>query len=185
MAWFVFTAIKAVVGFIAGSTVAKIAVGILLSNAIRRKRQKRFQKPKPSGIKDTLETGAELPLSFQLGRTATAGKLEFHNTWGSAGDTPNAYYTQIISLSDIPIQSVTKIWVDAAEITFTGSLSTGRGRPIPEYHKNGTDHLWIRIHLGDQVAADPLRTSISTTERPWDAKAIGDGHSLCSGNLLI
>ena len=172
---FIVTALKAVAGFIGGSTVAKLGVGILLSNAIRRKRKKRLGKSKPSGIKGTIETGANIPLSFHFGKTATAGKLEFHNTWGKAGDTPNAYYTQIISLCDIPIQSVTRIWVDAAEITFSGSLSTGKGRPIPEYRKNGADHLWIRIHLGDQVAIDPLRTSISTTERPWDAKAIGDG----------
>lgn len=108
-------AVSAVSGFIGtlgavGSFLLKTAVGVglnLLAQAIAG-------KPKEQGfaINGTLQSGGDLPRSFIVGRTVTAGSLVWVNTWGKDGDTPNAYLTQVIALSDLPIKGVDEFWVN-------------------------------------------------------------------------
>lgn len=108
-------AVSAVSGFIgalgaAGSFLLKTAVGIglnLLAQAIAGK-----PKDPTFSINGTLQAGGDIPRSFIVGRTMTAGSLVWVNTWGKDGDTPNAYLTQVIALSDLPIKGVDEFWVN-------------------------------------------------------------------------
>ncbi|WP_114286143.1 hypothetical protein [Candidatus Halocynthiibacter alkanivorans] len=53
-----------------------------------------------------------MPRSFIPGRYATAGSLAYHNEWGETGKTPNAYYTRITALSDLPVKGLGEVWID-------------------------------------------------------------------------
>src|SRR5690606_23142578 len=84
-------------------------------------------KPREPGIQGEITVGGDNPLSFVMGHFATAGQLEYVNTWGAAGKTPNAYITHVISLSDLPLHALTGLWVNdqlAAVPTMTGSPPT-------------------------------------------------------------
>lgn len=108
-------AVSAVSGFIGtlgavGSFLLRTAVGIglnLLAQAIAGK-----PKDPTFSINGTLQAGGDIPRSFIVGRTMTAGSLVWVNTWGKDGDTPNAYLTQVIALSDLPIKGVDEFWVN-------------------------------------------------------------------------
>lgn len=108
-------AISAVGTFIAGlgavgSFLLKTAVGIglnLLAQAIAGK-----PKDPTFSINGTLQSGGDVPRSFILGRTATAGSLVWVNTWGDDGDTKNAYLTQVVALSDLPCGGFTELYVN-------------------------------------------------------------------------
>src|SRR5690606_16128672 len=93
-----------------GSLLLKAAVGIglnLLAQAIAGK-----PKDPTFSINGTLQAGGDIPRSFIVGRTVTAGSLVWVNTWGKDGDTPNTYLTQVIALSDLPIKGVDEFWVN-------------------------------------------------------------------------
>jgi hypothetical protein len=121
-------------------------------------------------INGTLQGGGDVPRSFIMGRTATAGSLVFVNTWGQDGDTPNAYLTQVIALSDLPVRGLAEVWVNGELVTFGGL--TDRGYAVNEY----PDSLWIKFYDGTQTTADSfLFTSVSNGNRWWNPDRIGRG----------
>lgn len=145
---------------------------------------------KPIGIKTDVQVGGDNPLSFLLGHTATAGKLEYANTWGTVGGTPNAYCTLVYSLSDIPIIGLrNRIWVNGEECTIdtTDTSTPDLGFPVEEYNKNGRDHMWVKFYDGTQTAVDSYLFSkfSSDTERPWADTAIGLGIAYVIVTCLI
>ena len=158
--------------YVSMHTVVMLAGGILLGKALMPKKPERA----PTGIKGKLSSGANVPLSFLMGKYATAGKLEYDNTWGEADKTPNAYITQVISLSDIPIQSLDKVFVNGANCTLESTPHASYGKPVTEYSKDSIDYLWIKFYDGTQTTADSYLTgTVSTTDRPWNSTAIGKG----------
>jgi hypothetical protein len=121
-------------------------------------------------INGTLQGGGDVPRSFILGKTATAGSLVFVNTWGQDGDTPNAYLTQVIALSDMPIRGLAEVWVNGERVTLGGL--TDRGYAVNEY----PDSLWVKFYDGTQTTADSfLFTSVSNGNRWWNPDRIGRG----------
>src|SRR3954471_9553 len=60
----------------------------------------------------TLQSGGDVPRSFNLGYSVTAGSFVYGNTWGQDGETPNAYFTQVIALADLPGGSIAEVWVN-------------------------------------------------------------------------
>lgn len=167
------SAITAVSGFIGGlgvvgSFLLKTAVGVGLSLLA----QSLAGKPKDPtfSINGTLQGGGDISRSFILGRTATAGSLVFVNTWGQDGDTPNAYLTQVIALSDLPVRGLAEVWVNGERVTLGGM--TDRGYSVNEY----PDSLWIKFYDGTQTTADSfLFTSVSNGNRWWNPDRIGRG----------
>ncbi len=165
--------VTAVSGFIGtlgafGSLVLKTAVGVGLSLLA----QSLAGKPKDPtfSINGTLQGGGDVPRSFIMGRTATAGSLVFVNTWGNDGDTPNAYLTQVIALSDLPVRGLAEVWVNGERATL-GAL-TDRGYAVNGY----ADSLWIKFYDGTQTTADSfLFTSVSNGNRWWNPDRIGRG----------
>ncbi|WP_418137234.1 phage tail protein [Agrobacterium sp. El2ro-1b] len=165
--------VSAVSGFIGGlgvvgSFLLKTAVGVGLSLLA----QSLAGKPKDPtfSINGTLQGGGDVPRSFILGRTATAGSLVFVNTWGQDGDTPNAYLTQVIALSDLPVRGLAEVWVNGERVTLGGL--TDRGYSVNEY----PDSLWVKFYDGTQTTADSfLFTSVSNGNRWWNPDRIGRG----------
>ncbi|PTV72117.1 phage tail protein [Agrobacterium pusense] len=166
-------AISAVSGFIGGlgavgAFLLKTAVGVGLSLLA----QSLAGKPKDPtfSINGTLQGGGDVARSFIMGRTATAGSLVFVNTWGQDGDTPNAYLTQVIALSDLPVRGLAEVWVNGELVTLGGL--TDRGYAVNEY----PDSLWVKFYDGTQTTADSfLFTSVSNGNRWWNPDRIGRG----------
>lgn len=173
----IFSAIASAVGAVAsfigglgaiGSFVLKTAVGIglnLLAQSIAGK-----PKDPTFSINGSLQAGGDLPRSFILGRTATAGSLVWANTWGNVDDTPNAFLTQVIALADLPIASLDEVWVNGERCTL--GADTGYGRNVNEYH----DSLWVKFYDGTQTTADPfLVSTASNGQRQWESTRVGLG----------
>lgn len=159
---------------VVGSFLLRTTVGVglnLLASAIAGKPQ----KPTFS-INGTLQGGGDLPRSFILGRTVTAGSLVWANTWGKDGDTPNAYLTQVIALSDLPIKGLLNVWVNNEKVTLDlNTPDMSWGWQVKEYRNNG-DNLWIKFYDGTQTQADSfLVNTCSNGNRYWSATRIGRG----------
>lgn len=166
----VFTAVGSFIGGlgVVGSFLLKTAVGVGLSLLA----QSLAGKPKDPtfSINGTLQGGGDVPRSFIMGRTATAGSLVFVNTWGQDGDTPNAYLTQVIALSDLPVRGLAEVWVNGELVTFGGL--TDRGYAVNQY----PDSLWVKFYDGTHTTADSfLFTSVSNGNRWWNPDRIGRG----------
>lgn len=166
----VFSAVSTFIGGLGaiGSFLLKTAVGLgvsLLAQSLAGK-----SKDPAFSINGTLQGGGDISRSFIMGRTATAGSLVFVNTWGQDGDTPNAYLTQVIALSDMPIRGLVEVWVNGERVTL--GAASERGQVVNEY----TDSLWIKFYDGTQTTADSfLYTSVSNGNRWWNPDRIGRG----------
>lgn len=172
-----------------------IALGAnLLANALAGK-----PKVDVPGIVGEVQLGADLPRSFILGRYATRGSLVYHQEHGKAGDTPNAYYTRVTALSDLPVKGLAGIWVDGERCTIdlANPDPGGKGFPILEFHsgdpleivvRDGLTGLikagqrggigsgaWVKFYDGTQTAADGFLVGLSTEERPWTTAEVGRG----------
>ncbi|WP_316171032.1 phage tail protein [Bradyrhizobium sp. SZCCHNRI1058] len=141
------------------------------------------------GVQGKLAGGGAVPRSFGLGYHVTGGSLTWGNQHGNFGDTPNAYVTQIIALSDLPRERLIGVWVNGQRITLAAGAanatvwgSNSIGYPVPEFIRphNGegpaTPHLWIKYYDGTQTAADAYTiNAASSIERPYGADRIGRG----------
>ena len=169
------TAVGAWVGSlgIIGSALLKTAVGIglnLLAQSLAGK-----PKDPTFSINTTIQGGGDVPRSILLGKTATAGSLVWVNTWGQDGDSKNAYLTQVIALSDLPIKTLTGVWVNSEKVDLSGS-NTGWGHSVAQYRKDGRDNLWIKFYDGTQTAADTFLTgTCSNHQRQWSSNRVGRG----------
>ena len=70
-----------------------------------------------TGTQGTLNAGGDVPRSFGLGAHMTAGSLVYANYWGYVGSTPNAYFTQVIAVSDMPREQLVQVWVNGELVT--------------------------------------------------------------------
>jgi len=150
------------------------------------------KKQDKAGVRGSIQTGGDNPLAFIMGRYATAGQLEYIGTWGKDGDTPNAYLTKVISVSDLPVRGLSGLFVGSERVTVLPDPGSpifsfpipitlpgfvGLGNPIKEYRIDGKDHLWIRFHDGNQTEVDPFLLSRfgNDPDRPWQSDMIGRG----------
>lgn len=136
------------------------------------------QEQTEPGIRTTLQIGGDNPLAFPIGRTAVAGQLEYAGTWGEVDGTPNAYLTRVISVSDLPINALTSIYVNGARSTINfGATETDQGFPVTEFNVGGADHLWVRFYDGNQTNSDAFLVSKfgSDPDRPWTSSHVGNG----------
>lgn len=166
----VFSAVSTFIGGLGavGSFLLKTAVGLgmsLLAQSLSGK-----TKDPTFSINGTLQGGGDIPRSFIIGGTATAGSLVFVNTWGRDGDTPNAFLTQAIALSDMPVRGLAEVWVNGELVTLGGL--TERGYAVNQY----PDSLWVKFYDGTQTTADSfLFSSVSNGNRWWNPDRIGRG----------
>jgi hypothetical protein len=127
------------------------------------------------GVDGQLSAGGAIPRSFGIGTHVSAGSLTYANYWGFVGETPNAYLTQVIAVSDMPREQLLEVWVQGERCTLSGR--TGEfGTAVDQYYKDGADHLWVKYYNGTQTAADPFLTGrVSSGDRPYTINRIGTG----------
>ena len=119
---------------LAGQFLVRIGIGLILNgvaSAIARRKQ---GKQKTPGVTIQLQQGADTPRSFIIGQGATGGSLVYHNSWGSIGGTPNAYYSRVTALSDLPVAGLAEVWIDGVLVTLDlENEDADKGFPVVEY----------------------------------------------------
>jgi hypothetical protein len=178
----------------AASTAGAIAIAALdvaIAVGLSYAAQAIMGKPDQSGFQGTsgrLTAGGITPRTFIAGRGYTGGLLAYHNTWGKDGKTPNAYYVRVIKISDLPISALTDVFVGGVPVTYgSGSPDASMGYAIPEYYKDGKDHLWIKFYDGTQTAADAYLVSKfgSDPSYPYGTDRIGTGVAYIIATALV
>lgn len=175
-------AVTAISGWIGGlgafgAFALKTAVGLGLSYAAQALAGKPKSEERKFSINTDLKGGGALSRSIILGRAATGGSLVWANTWGSSNGSPNAWLTQVIALSDIPVRGLVELWVDGKKVTINpaNNNATIYGQSVPEYEKDGPN-LYVKFYDGNQTTADPTLVSTDTTaDRAWSADRVGRG----------
>jgi hypothetical protein len=140
------------------------------------------------GIDGRLSAGGAIPRSFGIGTHVSAGSLVYANYWGYSGETPNAYLTQVIAVSDMPREQLLEVWVQGEKCTLRNDIYNAEfGAPLNEYlDAGGAPHLWIKFYDGTQVAADPFLTSrVSSPDRPYGSSRIGTGICYVIATALV
>jgi hypothetical protein len=159
----------------------QLLIGLALSAVATLAQQAFAPKPKAQkqipGLRGQYSTGGTVPMTIILGTYGVPGQLEYSNTWGTSGETPNAFLADVISLSDYRITDVTALWIDSKSVTLPDADLATHGYPIPEFDLNGRDHAWYRFYDGSQSAVSAYLTGKfgSDAERPWLSDMIGEG----------
>ncbi len=179
-------AITSIAGFFSsigaiGKLVLTVAINIGLS--LVEKALAKKDKPQPAGTKLEISMGDDHAMSFIIGSYATAGKRKYAGTWGEDGKTPNAYFTDVIEIGNLPNRAgergLTSVWIDDQKVgvLWDQPHPDGRGFPVQQYRANNKDYLWIKFLDGTQTNADPyLMAKFGThAERPWKPTMIGRG----------
>lgn len=151
-----------------------ISVGLsLLSQALMKPKS-----PAASGVKiDGTTAGEDTPMRFVVGRRMVGGHLEYHNSHGQAGRTPNAYYTLVVSVCDVPGATLRRVRVNDEFVTLGGTAHPDYGFPMLEKRVGSDDHGWVKFYDGTQVSADPMLVSRygADPDQPWTSNHILTG----------
>jgi hypothetical protein len=179
-------AVGAAIAAIATSVTAAFAAGGFFTTFFGRllivvalsalQRAMRPDAPREPGIKTKVtQTGGVNPQAFPLLRYATAGTLVAPPmSHGTVGNTPNAYLTYVILLSDIPGATLSQVMINSQYVALAASDDGVLGRPVLGQYFG---HAWVRYYNGTQTVADPMLRSRygGYPERPWPADMIGRG----------
>ena len=167
----------------------QLIVGLVfqVASTLIKSAQQQDQKPKVPGVRGSIQTGGDNPLSFIMGFYATAGHLKYAGTWGNSGETPNAYYSKVISVSDLPVRGLAGFFVNGERVTLAGSETGDLGYAVLEYRVGSKDHLWVKFYDGTQTVADPLMRAKfgSDADRPYTADMIGRGVAYFVATALV
>ena len=169
-----------------GAALIKLAFGAALQFGSSLLKQAMGGRRQQAGITAQVQVGGSNSLAFIVGTYATAGQLEYVKTVGSAGDgTPNACLVQVITLSDLPVTSISNnAWIDGAKVTRNTSVTDatslpyfGPGSyPFNEYFWHKWYFLFAKYRLGTETAADPqLVARLGSGDNPWQSDMIGRG----------
>src|SRR5690606_20320403 len=148
-------------------SVALTVVSSLIQQHIAAQNQKKIG---PS-FRGQYTSGGTEPLKIVLGTYGVPGHLEYSNTYGNDGETPNAFLADVLSLSDYPITQVAALWVDSNPVTIQTSTSdTNLGYTVAEYEVSGKDHLGHRFLDGTQSSVSTYLTGKfgSDAAYPWE-----------------
>lgn len=180
----VFTGIAlAIAGFLGGGAIAEAigafvvqTIASILTSALVKLITGSHNQAQPAiGVSGKLQAGDDVPRQFPLGIGMTAGSLAYANDWGAAGATPNAYHTDVIALSDLPVKGLLAVMVNGVFVTLDAAL-TSMGYAVLDYRVSGVDYLWVKFYDGTQTSADTFLTgSVATAARPYGSTRVGYG----------
>lgn len=176
----VIAAISAFASTALGGIIVNAAIGLALSigTSLLQSLIAKNSRSRDPGTTVQLRVGGANPLTFPLGRSATAGVRAYYGVWG-AGKTPNEYMVDVLLLSALPVPGgVTRVWMNDQQVTIRTDLpKTEMGWPIEEYLKKGRYHAWFDFHDGTQTTANPYLLSKfgSDPNYPWTSDMIGRG----------
>lgn len=142
-----------------------LSVGMsLLSKALQK-------KPKYPGVSFDVEVGDDRPLSFIIGRYASAGRRKYAGTWGSN----NGYYVEVIELSNIPVSALSAVFIDGERHDFVAGVDPKGAAYAPA--AGAPERIWIKFYDGTQSAADAYLVEKfgAHQDRPWGVEMVGRG----------
>lgn len=197
------TALAGTFAVTALATGLSLATSLGLSYAVKALSGKSEQQTTDNfGVQGKLSGGGDVPRSFGLGYHVTAGSLVYANTWANGYNTPNAFLSQVIAVSDLPGEQLLGLWVNGEKVTlslndalYSNFGSTSLGYQVPEYvHLNDGEsspsaHLFVKYYDGTQTAADGAMMNASSIERPYTSAHVGKGmcyvvlHALVNENV--
>ncbi|GAB5431207.1 MAG: hypothetical protein EpisKO_05770 [Epibacterium sp.] len=162
--------------FAIGNFLLRAAVQLGVSALAKAFSKKSGYQAEPFAIQGSVRTGGAVARSFGFGEFLTAGSLVWHTEWGEDGGTPNAYYTQVIALSDIPIAGLRRWFIEGRSVTLEDT-GHNAGLAAVEYREDGNDHAWVRFHDGTQTVADEFLTGAVSDGAPreYSATRVGVG----------
>lgn len=175
----VFTAVSTWVSGLSalGAFALKTAVGVGLSLAAQALAGKPKTEDKTFSLSTSLSGGGALSRSFIMGRAATGGSIVWTNTWGQDGKSPNAWLTQVIALSDMPVRGLAEVWVDGVKVDWNpaGNNDTIYGYQVSDFNSDGAN-MYIKFYDGTQTTYDSALVTIDSTQnRSWNIDRVGDG----------
>lgn len=153
-------------------TAITLAVGIglqFIAGALMRKRG----SADVGGTTGKMQTGGVVPRSFPFGQKAlVTHSLTYWNSFGQDGKTPNAYVVFEFALADLPVgggrAALAELWANGTQATWNPSATPGTyGIAIPEFNKDGRDHMWVEVSDGTQTTADSLLVSLFGGDANW------------------
>lgn len=191
MAAAIATAITTVIPSLAGYTAAVTAaasVALYAGTAYASYLITQAQQPKEKvGTKMRFSFGGDVPQSYIIGETETAGSLVYAGSWGTGNGPKNAMLVQVFCLSDMPSSELRpRIWINGEK----DSIDYGAGQryvsgfsigyPVAGKRKGSDDRMWIKFLDGSQTTADGyLRDKFGAlSEHAWTADHIGRGRTL-------
>lgn len=137
-------------------------------------------------VQGTLRSGGEVPRTVPFGRFITGGSFVWATEWGQAGKTPNAWFTQVIQLADLPCKGLDAVWVNGVRCTLlTAEPHADYGVPVDEFRVGTKDHLWVKFHDGTQTTAPAFLTGLGQTERPYESTRVGVGCAYAVTTALL
>lgn len=162
--------------FLTQNFVGRLLSATLLSSLARALGPKPSQ---PGIVTQYTQDGATHPLSFILGSYATAGDLVCPPmAHGTAGKTPNAYRTLVISIGDIDRMAVTGYLINGEPVTLGTVAHADYGLPVLGKYEG---YAWLKVLDGTQTTADAMLMAKygAAAQRPWQSDMIGTGVTLC------
>ena len=131
-------------------------------------------KPREPGIKTKVtQSGGANPAAFPLLKYATAGTHVCPPmTQGRFRDTPNAYLTYVILISDVPGCTLSRLQVNGQYVSLAATSHPDYGRNVTGEFAN---KMWVTYYDGTQtVAAVEFEAALGIVSRsdPTD-RAVG------------
>lgn len=126
--------------------------------------------PAASGVKiDGTTAGEDVAMRFVVGRRMVGGHLEYHNSHGNVDKTPNAFYTMVISLSDVSGVALRRLRVNDEFMTLGDTPHGDFGFPMLQKRDGSTDYGWIKFYDGTQTTADGMLVNRygNDPDQPW------------------
>lgn len=170
-----------IAGIIAGGlglgTIGTTILGAAISIGANWLIQKLFaEEPKPQGIKQSMDSGGDNPISFIVGKYATPGKLVYVNTFGN----DNKHLVMVINLSEVPVTALSSKMVingRVCDIDFGDTDAHGFAKVI-QYQKGSHDYCGVRFFNDPNSAPNYLTNNFGSDPlKPWTNDMVGKGCS--------
>lgn len=169
--------LTAAIGGLGSVGKALLSIGLNLAMSAAQSLFAKKPAAPPSGVELDLQFGEGGSRKVMCGRFAVAGLFVYPNSFGSA----NANLQQAFQLSDFPVTSLDKIWIDG-ELATLGGIDPVKGAVVTS--GDYADRIWIKLIDGWQTAADSGLVSGSNPTGRWTANHIGLGNAYVIVTML-
>lgn len=153
-----------------GKTALSIGLNLAMG-ALQKSLSKKGQvaaEQQPSGVDLDLQYGEGVARKVMCGRFAVAGHFNYANAYGPANGT----LQQVFVLSDFPVTSLDKVWIDGELATF-GAVDDTKGAVVTS--GDYANRIWVRLVDGTHASANSGLVDGSNPVGRWTAAHVGLG----------